>query len=180
MVRRAVTAEWQALREFRLRALKSDPLAFGSTLAEEATYDEARWRKRATDGSASSTTSQWVAEDNSGRLVGSIVVAEVDGKVYLFAMWVEPKFRGRGIGAQLLDTGLLWAGSAFPGRDVHLDVNPRQAAAVRLYESRGFRRSADDRPLGHTPGETRYEMRFRPSKTVRAQSLPRSGPGRLS
>ena len=157
-IRRSRASEWRVLRDLRLRALESDPLAFGSTLAQERALDDERWRDRATSESESSTSARWVAEDTSGRLVGSLVIAEVERKVYVFGMWVEPQHRGWGIGARLLDAGLTWARSRFPGRPVHLDVNPRQTAAIRLYESRGFLRSAPDRPLGHTPGESRYEM----------------------
>ena len=158
VVRRVLAADWQALRRLRLRALESDPLAFGSTLSEELGVPDQRWRDRATTGAESPTSGQWVAEEVSGELVGSIVVAEVGNQLYVFGMWVEPRLRGRGIGGRLLDTGLAWAAATFPGREVRLDVNPRQAGAVRLYESRGFRRSGPDRPLGHTPGESRYEM----------------------
>jgi len=164
VIRRSRSSEWKALRALRLRALETDPLAFGSTLAEEAGLDEGRWRSRAARDSESTTTSQWVAEDVSGRLIGSAVVAEVEGKVFLFAMWVETRFRGQGVGGRLLDRALAWARSAFPGQDVYLDVNPRQVAAVHLYESRGFRRSAADRPLGHTGGESRYAMVLEASK----------------
>ncbi len=157
-VRRSRSAEWPSLRELRLRALESDPLAFGSTLAEEKAFDDERWRHRALEGSESPTLSQWVAEAGPGGLVGSVTIAEVEGRLHVFGMWVEPRYRGQEIGARLLDAGLRWARSTFPGRPVHLDVNPRQVRAVRLYESRGFRRAAPDRPLGHTPGETRYEM----------------------
>ena len=157
-IRRSRPSEWEALRDLRFRALRSDPLAFGSTLAEELNFDDRRWRQRALDGAQSRASSQWVAEVASGRLIGSVVIAEVEDQVCVFAMWLEPRYRGRGIGAHLLDTGLRWARSTFPGRSVYLDVNPRQAAAVRLYESRGFHRAAPDRPLGHTPGEIRYEM----------------------
>lgn len=167
VIRRSRSSEWRALRELRLRSLESDPLAFGSTHAEETAYDETRWRNRATDGAESETTSQWVAEEGSGRLIGSVVVAEVEGKVYVFAMWVDPRYRAQGIGARLLDTSLAWASSAFSGRSIFLDVNPRQAAAVRLYESRGFRRSAADRPLGHSPGENRFEMKRPAAKPLR-------------
>ncbi len=158
VVRRSRSTEWPALRRLRLRGLASDPLAFGSTLAEEEAFGEARWRERATSGAESATTAQWVAETPMGELVGGVVIAQIEGDVHVFAMWLEPEFRGRGIGARLLDAGLAWAGTTFPGRSVHLDVNPRQTAAVRLYESRGFRRTGADRPLGHTDGETRFEM----------------------
>lgn len=158
LIRRSTASEWQALRNLRLRALEFDPLAFGSTLTEEKTLGDERWRERAAKDAESLTSAKWVAEDALGRLVGSVVIAQVEGKVYVFGMWVEPQFRGRGLGARLLETGLTWARSTFPGQTIRLDVNPRQTAAIRLYESHGFRRSAEDRPLGHTGGETRYEM----------------------
>jgi ribosomal protein S18 acetylase RimI-like enzyme len=157
-IRRTRATEWQALRTLRLRSLETDPLAFGSTLARETAFDDAEWRKRALDSSESPTICQLVAEEPDGRIVGCVVIAEFDGKVGVYAMWVEPRVRGRGIGAHLLDEGLRWARFAFPGRDIQLDVNPRQTTAIQLYESRGFRRSAPDRPLGHTPGELRFEM----------------------
>ena len=81
-----------------------------------------------------------------------------EGRTYVFGMWVEPSCRGQRIGSRLLDTALDWARDVFPGQALRLDVNPRQTAAVLLYESRGFRRSGADRPLGHTEGEVRYEM----------------------
>lgn len=157
-VRRVVASEWQALRKLRLAALGSDPLAFGSTLAKESDLPDQRWRERATVEAESATSSQWVAEDSSGGLVGSIIIAQVQDQVYVFGMWVAPAHRGEGIGSRLLDCGLAWASATFPGRELRLDVNPRQTRAVLLYESRGFRRSGPDRPLGHTPGESRYEM----------------------
>lgn len=158
IVRRVVASEWPALRTLRLQALETDPLAFGSTLSNELNLSEQHWRDRTATQAESPTSSQWVAEEPSGRLVGSIVVARVEDAVYVFGMWVERSHRGQGIGSRLLDTGLAWASTAFPGREIRLDVNPRQTAAVLLYESRGFRRSGADRPLGHTPGEIRYEM----------------------
>jgi ribosomal protein S18 acetylase RimI-like enzyme len=161
-VRRATAAEWSALRDLRLRALRTDPTAFGSTLAREQEYDERLWRDRAERGATSRATSTWVAEGPSGELVGMATVSEVEGTVNVFAMWVDPGMRGVGVGGALLDAGLAWAGSAFPRRPVRLEVNPKQTAAVRLYESRGFRRTGRTEPLGHTPGEVVREM-IRPS-----------------
>jgi ribosomal protein S18 acetylase RimI-like enzyme len=158
VIRRSRASEWRGLRDHRLRALEADPLAFGATLSEELAFNEAQWRERALASSESSSVCQWVAEDADGHIVGSVVLAGIEGKPHVFAMWVEPQQRGRGIGARLLDAGISWARTAFPGMEIRLDVNPRQTAAVRLYESRGFRRSAPDRPLGHTAGESRYEM----------------------
>jgi len=159
-VRRSRSDEWEALKQLRLEGLRSDPLAFGSTFALEVAFDDAQWKERATSGSESAWISQWVAEAAPGRLVGSAVVADLEGTVHVFAMWVEPSVRGRGIAGRLLDTGMEWARSAFPGRSVVLEVNPRQTAAVRLYLSRGFRPTGTVRPLEHTPGEVLHEMRL--------------------
>lgn len=151
-VRRVVPEDWSALRELRLRALTTDPLAFGSTVAREAAYPDELWKERTERAALSATSSQWIAATPSGRLVGTAVVAEMEGRLHVFAMWVEPEFRNAGLGRRLLDSGLRWAEEKFAGRDVHLEVNPGQAAAVRLYESRGFRFVGEPRPIGHTPG----------------------------
>lgn len=158
LVRRVVPSEWKALRELRLRSLRVDPQAFGATLAEEERLEEARWIERAHRGATSPVSAQWVADDATDGLVGSSVLAEVDGQVHVFAMWVDPRFRGTGLGGRLLDAALAWGGHAFPGRTYQLEVNPRQTAAVRLYESRGFRRTGGQRTLGPTDGEWRIEM----------------------
>jgi ribosomal protein S18 acetylase RimI-like enzyme len=142
----------------RLRSLRSDPAAFGSTLAEELAFDAGRWKERAERAATALTVAQWVAEGGSGRLIGTTVIVEVEKVVHIFAMWVDPEFRGQGIGGSLLDAALEWGRSAFPGKSVVLEVNPQQTAAVRLYESRGFQATATYRPLGHTTGQQVREM----------------------
>ncbi len=163
-VRRILVGEWRPLRELRLRALKVDPLAFCSTFAREERFAEELWQERTESGALSVTTSQWVAEGADGAFLGTATIAEADGEVQLFGMWVDPTARGRGVGRRLLDVALLWTEEAFPGRAVHLEVNRGQAAAVRLYESRGFRFTGTSRPIGHTEGVEVQEM-VRPSRT---------------
>ena len=157
-VRRVTAEEWRDLRSLRLRALENDPLAFGSTLSRELAFDDNLWRERTTGGATSSTAAQWVATEGSGRMVGTVTIAEFEGAPHVFAMWVEPAFRSRGVGARLLDVGLSWVRVAFPGQAVHLSVNPKQTPAVRLYESRGFRATGAPTPLGHTVGEVIQDM----------------------
>lgn len=158
LVRRVRADEWAALKELRLRALRADPRAFGGTLADEESLPEARWVERARRSAASPTEGQWVADDPARGLVGSAVIAQVDGQVHLFAMWVDPQCRRTGLGGRLLDSALSWCAHAFPGRAVQLEVNPRQTAAVHLYETRRFRTTGPRRPLGHMDGEWRIEM----------------------
>jgi len=95
-------------------------------------------------------------------LVGVAAVAFVEGEWHVFAMWVDPAFRRRGLGGRLLDAGLAWFRVTAPHRPLRLDVNPQQGDAVRLYESRGFRRTGSSSPLGHTAGETVEAMVLEP------------------
>src|SRR4051794_13206647 len=54
-IRRVRPEEWQAHRDIRLRALQSDPDAFGVTLEEALAEDDAAWQRRTQrpDGMAS-------------------------------------------------------------------------------------------------------------------------------
>jgi len=157
-IRRIRSAEWETHRVLRLRSLSTDPLAFASTFARETGFSEDVWRQRTSRGASSSTDALFVAEAAKSELVGMAVVALVDGVWHVFAMWVEPRYRGRGVGGKLLDASLAWFRSVAPHQTIRLDVNPRQAEAVRLYESRGFRRAGEPSPLGHTEGEVVVPM----------------------
>jgi hypothetical protein len=61
--------QWQRLRDIRLRALKSNPEAFGPKYEEELAHDETTWRKR------------FIKEDYllaiMAQLVGLVVVGQI-------------------------------------------------------------------------------------------------------
>jgi GNAT superfamily N-acetyltransferase len=154
--------DWESFREVRLRALRSDPLAFGSTLAREEAFPPETWKERTTREKESPNTATWAVVDPEGRFVGLTSVGEFEGAMHLFAMWVDPVRRGMGAGGQLLDAALTWMRRTHAGQTLELDVNPRQAAAVRLYETRGFRRTGKSSPLGHTEGEEVIGMIWEP------------------
>ena len=77
-----------------------------------------------------------------------VLVAEVDGAAAgvvvrnpgdavseIKRLWAAPEFRGRGVGSALLDAAI-----ADSAGDVRLTVWEWRAAAIGLYESRGFAR----------------------------------------
>jgi ribosomal protein S18 acetylase RimI-like enzyme len=152
-VHEATEHEWEPVRDLRLRALREDPEAYGSTVERESTRTEAEWRARLSDPSRAT----FVA-DADGRPVGMAVAApweEAGGPLGLFGMWVDPAFRGRGIGGQLVDRVLAHARERGESL-VQLEVAESQAGARRLYERCGFVdtgqrlkvRETDDRPTG--------------------------------
>ncbi len=157
-IRRVEPEDWQSYRALRLRALGSDPLAFGSTLERERDFTEDRWRDRIARGSPSAPSSTWAAVDATQRFVGMVVAARVDDAFHIFAMWVAPEVRREGLGGRLLDAALAWVEIVAPGSDVQLEVNPSQEAAVHLYRSRRFEPTDRSSPLDHSPGERLVEM----------------------
>jgi ribosomal protein S18 acetylase RimI-like enzyme len=157
-IRRLREDEVGAIRALRLRALQTDPIAFGSSYAQEHAFPEETWSERTIAGATSLTQSTWVAEAPGGELVGSVTILRTEGRFGVFGMWVDPGHRGRGLGRQLLKTALQWAQERGPMLPLWLDVNPKQAAAVHLYEDLGFRRTGKSKTLEHTEGEIAVEM----------------------
>jgi ribosomal protein S18 acetylase RimI-like enzyme len=142
-------------------------MAFCSTWYEERSLAESHWQERARTGAESTDSSTWVAVDPGGRLVGLAVTARVEGVQHVFSMWVAPEFRGQGLGGRLLDAVLTWARRTLPPGEIHLEVNPRQTAAVALYRSRGFRYTGSSSPLGHSGAEVVQEMVLSATPAVR-------------
>src|SRR3712207_10730 len=95
-VRRTRAADWEVLRELRLRALADAPDAFASTLAKEAAFPEEVWRQRAEGEAGSATFIAW--EDGAGIGMARIFAeADVPGRMHLVGMWVDPRHRRHGV-----------------------------------------------------------------------------------
>ena len=150
-------AEFQALR---LRALREDPDAFGSTYAEEVATPIATIAARLEEGAAQSTSfilGAW--SDPGNELVGlsacfRLAALKERHRATVGGMFVTREMRGRGIGMRLLDVTIARA-RAWPGLEqLTLSVVPSQRAARALYLSRGFR------PFGLAPRALQYEGRY--------------------
>ncbi len=140
-IRRVRPEEWETIRALRLRALATDPEAFGEVLADVEQRPESAWTTWIVDP----TRAIFVAVNpdaggESGALVAMAVGApmrdnpEIAG---LFGMWVAPEVREQGIGAALVESVLDWARTGGFGT-IQLGVETTHAAAIRLYAGRGF------------------------------------------
>jgi ribosomal protein S18 acetylase RimI-like enzyme len=139
-IRRIHSDEWPAFRDLRLRALRGEPDAFGSTHAEESTRSDDHWIEWVAELAEGGPSFGVVAIDDVARLIGMAVGAphrDHPGEAGLFAMWVEPLARGAGTGRVLVDAVVGWARSTgFPV--VRVQVTESNGAAVRLYTRCGF------------------------------------------
>jgi GNAT superfamily N-acetyltransferase len=156
VVRRIRADESPRLRTLRLRALAAAPTAFGSTLAREEAFSDEVWIERATQGAAGADTVTYVAEDGD-HWVGLVTGRAEAGRFDLFAMFVEPEARRRGIGAALVESVVEWAKARGAPR-LYLGVTATNHDAIALYERCGFRSTGTRRPLEHTPSLTVVEM----------------------
>jgi GNAT superfamily N-acetyltransferase len=93
---RAVTVEeWATMRAVRLAALTESPQRFGSTTAAEERLDEAEWRRRTRRSALA-----WDRDDPVG--IVAWVWTHEPTQADLVAMWTDPGYRGRGVGAALV------------------------------------------------------------------------------
>ena len=147
-VRQAIGDEWERVRELRLRSLEDAPEAFGSTLEEERSFGMSEWVGWI-DGWEGATNALYVAEaedDESwvGMAVGSRTGEEP--RAHLYAMWVDPAWRTRGVGTLLVHEVLGWAGS-WGARWGVLGVTETTDGAARFYERLGFADTGLRHPL---------------------------------
>ena len=93
---------------------------------------------RALTGDAHSKT--WIAEEDGSMAGFAIVDLQLRGKspaAYIQTIEVMPEVRGRGVGGRLLDRIEQSARDA-GAPAIWLHVDTQNAAAIRLYESRGY------------------------------------------
>jgi GNAT superfamily N-acetyltransferase len=164
LVRETVMADWQALRDIRLAALRDAPDAFASTYAEEAAFEEADWRQRIARGGtflaflpdadapgvreADAPGVPEAAASEPAGLAGGY--QQGPGTVGLISMFVRPRARGRGVGEALIAAVLDWA-RARNATSVHLWVAETSKSARVLYERCGFSLTGERQPLPSNP-----------------------------
>jgi RimJ/RimL family protein N-acetyltransferase len=133
--------KWQAYKALRLRALRDDPQAFSESFQKAVAYPDERWQQRAAEGYAGKVSLMVFASEGE-QLVGMMGVffpPHDPGMALIVGMYVVPEARGKGISKQLM-AALLRELKANPGiNKAALSVNKGQLAAVKLYESFGFK-----------------------------------------
>ena len=160
LIRRVVEDDWQIMSQVRLRALREDGDAFGSTLAREEMFTERHWRMRL----RSCTT--WLAfdDDGAGKGIVSMILepgSPLDNR-HVVSLWVAPESRRQGVGWALLDALRLGA-IAEEARTTSLWVVDDNHAAIDLYVRAGYTRTGERQALPRDPDRTeeRYALTLR-------------------
>jgi ribosomal protein S18 acetylase RimI-like enzyme len=153
-VSRLGAEDWQVYRTIRLAMLEESPSAFGTTHAQALSHDERVWRQRLSD---SAVLLARVGTTPAGSAMYSERGVEDAGDCALYGMWVDPGFRGAGVGRALTDAVIERARAA-GRRRVILHVVSGNDPARRLYELAGF--TATGRTMPYSPDErvVQFEM----------------------
>lgn len=168
-------SEWRAVKVLRLRALKNEPQAFKSSFAEESVFTNHQWKEKIKNSCDLHSHEFFCIAKYRGKSVG-LIGAEKQGDVWVLkAVYVDPKYRGKGIGRELLET-VLWKLEYERGAEcVELIVNTMQKAAIALYQLCGFRIVGiyENSSSGDGGTYTKYNMR----RTLHriAQAIPAHG-----
>jgi GNAT superfamily N-acetyltransferase len=124
--------------------LADAPEAFGSTLAKEVARGDDAWQDW-----ASRADRVVVVAERGGRLVGLASGGPAPGSDHaagLYAMWVEPAFRGGGVAAKIVAAVEEWARAAGHGQ-IGLGVTTTNGRAIAFYERLGYADTGGRHPL---------------------------------
>jgi ribosomal protein S18 acetylase RimI-like enzyme len=149
-VRTLAADEWQVWRELRLEALADAPESFMSTHAEEAAKPDTFWQDVVAATAQHERGNLWIGEVDGSAVGQAFGRLDPDGSsVHVFAMWVSPEARGRGVGRMLLAAIVDW------GRDAgatmaDLWVTEGNEAAEGLYRRSGFEPAGERERLRDT------------------------------
>ena len=148
--RRVGPDDWAAWRALRLEALADTPLGFVETLAAALAKDEPAWRQRLAEVPCSFLV------EADGQPVAMASGFLVEGRPFLGAVYVTPRWRGRGLLAGLVDAVGEWAAEHDEQLrlEVHEDNQPARAAYRRL----GFVETGGRWPYPLPPGGLEVEM----------------------
>jgi ribosomal protein S18 acetylase RimI-like enzyme len=145
-------------KEVRLCALQEAPYAFGSTYARESAFTDSEWTARL-DRWNGVRGAGFIAVDGGSPcgLAGILLDEKSPERADLVSMWTSPSHRQTGVGRQLVNQVLEWAGA----RNVStllLMVTSNNAGAIRFYEKLDFARTGRTEPYPNDPAVMEYEM----------------------
>jgi GNAT superfamily N-acetyltransferase len=149
LVRRITADDASRLREIRLRALESDPLAFASSLEVERDQPDESWEAWAAAASEGSDQCLFVAEAETGHFVamaGAFRAAGEPRTLHVIAVWVDPERRRQGLGSVLVTDIVEWARTV-DADALALWVVEDNESARGLYERLGFVATSRTQPV---------------------------------
>ena len=142
-----LTAEqWRDLKRLRITALTESPDSFSPTAEAARSHDDAYWQRGAKRAAEAEDFEMFIVRRGGEGLGLASAQRDAAGVGHIGAMWVDPALRGLGVGGRLFDTAVGHLRGL--GCDtIELSVTETNAAAIALYQSRGFVLTGESEPL---------------------------------
>ena len=140
LIRKLTEDDIDALWNLRLRALRDNPEAFGSTYEETRQRGKESYRQRLRQPHAETF---YIGAFEEERLVGMVGFFRENGlkgqhKGFIISMYTAPEQRGKGIGKALVAEAIAQARTIAGLEQLLLAVVTTNTAARQLYQSLGF------------------------------------------
>ncbi len=141
-IRKLTPDDCDAYRSCRLDALRDSPHSFASSYEEEVGMSNETIKERFAMHPSDSAV--FAAFDNE-RIVGLTGIFREERlkrkhKMNIVSVFVQPEYRGKKIGAQLIEIAIAHARSVDGVEQIELSVESSNRAAKAVYESFGFTR----------------------------------------
>jgi len=138
-IKELLVSDWRAYKAIRLKSLRNSPEAFSSTYERAVSFSIDQW-KSGLNAFPNSRDKLALIAKNKETSVGLVFGVRDSSEIecaHIYQMWVEPEFRGLGIGAALINGVKEWA-SVMGIEKLMLGVTTNNLKAVSLYSSIGF------------------------------------------
>ncbi len=133
-IKKLPISRWKDYKALRLEALKSEPAAFGSSYSEEKNLGVGEWKRR-----VNNVVFALIDNKPIGMVGYSFNKRAKTGHIAdIFGVYLNKKYRGQGLGRELLRSALEIISKNKRIIKVELGVNTEQTAAIRLYEKNRF------------------------------------------
>jgi len=146
-------SDWERVREIRLAALLDSPDSFGSTYEREIGRDRDGWLKW-----MKSPAATFITRDIENPGIACLADYHSFSDAGLYAVWVDPRCRGTGIGDALIEAVIACARDQGRSR-ILLDVGIANVAAQNLYRRHGFV-STEERSTPPPPRDHILEVQY--------------------
>ncbi len=156
------------IKRVRLRSLADAPYAFGpGAFEEESALPDSHWHQLAAqvggqDPQWRDRCASYVAldGDDAWGTVTCYLCPQVPRRAWVSAAWVDPRYRGRGLGRLLVDAAIAWATAR--AHHLRLWVDDTNPSAVEFYRALGFVPTGENQPVspGSPDRQSGFELRL--------------------
>ncbi len=137
--------QWQLYKTVRCAALTEAPYAYSSTLQDALKRSDQDWQHITRQYASHSNSLTYFAFEDDNTCGMSACVINGD-EVELYAVWVDPAYRRKGIGRTLIDYGRAWSLS-MGAKQLRVGIFEDNPAALAFYRSAGFTDSGQTDPV---------------------------------